>query len=145
MTRGVSSTNIPETEVEDLAPFEAPWQAQSFACAMELSKQGHFLWRDWASTFSREIHTRPRRDQETVNEAYYRQWLSALEVLIISRNLCTAEEIATRQEDWRRAYSNTPHGQPIELSAAYSAECKAKTCNVERGKPVAIAPRLKKV
>lgn len=140
MTRSATPTVTPEMTLEDLPPFEAPWQAQSFACAMELSKQGHFSWSDWASRFSQEINSRPQRDGETVNEAYHRQWLSALEALILSCDLCTPEEIASREEDWRRAYHNTPHGQPIELSAAYSAHCKPKPHHLELGKPVAISP-----
>ncbi|WP_412050605.1 nitrile hydratase accessory protein [Hoeflea sp. Naph1] len=126
--------------VDDLPPFEAPWQAQTFACTMELSKRGYFAWSDWVSRFSQEIKTKPQRDGETVNEAYHRQWLSALEALLLSHDLCSSEEIANREEDWRKAYHNTPHGLPIELSAAYSAPCKPKSHHLDIGKPVAISP-----
>jgi nitrile hydratase accessory protein len=140
MKQSTTLKDMLDTAAQDIAPFESPWQAQSFACIMELSKQGHFTWNDWVQTFSREINTHPQREGETANEAYYRQWMGALESIILSRNLCTAEEIAAREEDWRRAYANTPHGQPIELSAAYSARCSPTHHHSELGKPIAISP-----
>jgi nitrile hydratase accessory protein len=140
MNQHTTLKDMLETAAQDIARFEAPWHAQSFACIMELSKQGRFSWDEWVTTFSSEINTNPQRAGETVNEAYYRQWLSALETIILSRNLCTSEEIVAREEDWRRAYANTPHGEPIELAAAYSAKCTPKAVHGEHGKPIAISP-----
>ena len=34
-------------------------------------------------------------------------------------------DMARRKEDWRKAYLNTPHGKPIELSAAFRDGSKA--------------------
>ena len=44
--------------------------------------------------------------------------LRALERLAYEKGATDAAEFAERKETWRRAYLNTPHGKPIELSAA---------------------------
>jgi nitrile hydratase accessory protein len=33
--------------------FAEPWQAEAFALAVRLSAQGHFTWKEWASTLAR--------------------------------------------------------------------------------------------
>src|SRR5207237_2404517 len=35
--------------------FAEPWQAEVFALAVKLSEQGHFTWKEWASTLSEEL------------------------------------------------------------------------------------------
>jgi hypothetical protein len=35
-----------------------------------------------------------------------------------------AGEILRRQEEWRRAYLATPHGQPVQLDAAHEDELR---------------------
>ena len=50
--------------------------------------------------------------------SYYRHWLNALEQLTITRQLGTAQQIHALEHAWEAAAARTPHGQPIELSAA---------------------------
>jgi nitrile hydratase accessory protein len=95
--------------------FAEPWMAEAFACAIQLSRQGLFTWSEWVEVFSSEIRAHPAQAGETSNTAYYRQWLAALETIVGLKGAASSPEITTRQETWRQAYLNTPHGQPVEL------------------------------
>ena len=98
--------------------FAEPWMAQAFACAVHLSRQGLFTWAEWVDVFSAEIKAHPQQPGEAANAAYYRQWLSALETIVGLKGAASTTEISERQETWRQAYLNTPHGQPVELHHA---------------------------
>jgi nitrile hydratase accessory protein len=105
--------------------FAEPWMAQAFACAIQLSRQGLFTWSEWVEVFSTEIKTHPEQPSETCDAAYYRQWLAALETIVGLKNAASSAEITERQEAWRQAYLNTPHGQPVELRNAATAPAAA--------------------
>ena len=92
--------------------------AQAFACTVHLSRRGLFTWNEWVDIFSTEIKTRPQQSGEAANAAYYRQWLGALEAIVGLKGGASRAEINERQEAWRKAYLNTPHGQPVELHHA---------------------------
>jgi len=102
----------------DGPPFSEPWMAQAFACAVHLSRQGLFTWNEWVDVFSAEIKAHPQQASEAANVAYYRQWLGALETIVGLKGAASKAEIGERQETWRQAYLNTPHGQPVELHHA---------------------------
>jgi nitrile hydratase accessory protein len=104
--------------LEEGPGFAEPWQAQAFACAMQLSRRGLFTWREWVDAFSAEIAAHPARPDETVETAYYRQWLCTLETLAGLKGAVSAAELDERAEQWRRAYLETPHGQAVELKPA---------------------------
>ena len=98
--------------------FDAPWQAQAFAIVVELNKAGYFSWSEWVDVFSQEIARSPARAGESKNDTYYRQWLGALEQVVVNRGLLAPRDTNARAADWRAAYINTPHGQPVELAHA---------------------------
>ncbi|MGH7003452.1 MAG: nitrile hydratase accessory protein, partial [Alphaproteobacteria bacterium] len=91
----------------DGAGFAEPWQAEAFACAIQLSRQGLFSWTEWVAVFSAEIKANPARPGETSNAAYFRQWLAALETIVGRKGAASSAEIDSRQEAWRQAYINT--------------------------------------
>jgi nitrile hydratase accessory protein len=95
--------------------FAEPWMAESFACAIQLSRHGLFTWSEWVEVFSSEIRAHPAQAGETSNAAYYRQWLATLETIVGLKGAVSSSDITARQEIWRQAYLNTPHGQPVEL------------------------------
>ncbi len=109
--------NLPRDEGGPV--FERPWQAQAFALVVELYKAGKFRWPEWVEVFSQEIKASPALPGESANDTYYRQWLTALETMVSSRKLVMGAEVSDRQEEWRQAYLNTPHGQPILLANAH--------------------------
>jgi nitrile hydratase accessory protein len=124
--------------------FAEPWMAQAFACAIQLSRQGVFTWSEWVEVFSAEIKTHPAQPAESSNAAYYRQWLAALETIVGLKGAASAIEITERQEIWRQAYLNTPHGQPVELRHAATAPAAAAHHHGHHEhttpKPVTISP-----
>jgi nitrile hydratase accessory protein len=95
--------------------FAEPWHAQAFAAAIALSKAGFFTWSEWVDVFAAEIAREPQYQGENSEAAYYRQWLAALEKLLVERGLATGKEISATVEDWRRSYLHTPHGKPVHL------------------------------
>jgi len=97
--------------------FAEPWQASAFALAVHLSERGAFAWSEWSATLGREIQAAAERGPEE-QAAYFHRWLDALERLCRDKGLVDAAEISRRAEEWRLAYLNTPHGQPVELAAA---------------------------
>jgi nitrile hydratase accessory protein len=110
----------------DLAPlpadrdgpvFAEPWQASAFALAVHLSERGAFAWSEWSAALGDEIEVAAQRTPEE-RAAYYQHWLDALERLCREKGLVEAAEIERRRDEWRQAYLNTPHGQPVDLTAA---------------------------
>jgi nitrile hydratase accessory protein len=141
MTTPIDSalTDIQRDETDRI--FDAPWQAQAFAVVVGLSKTGYFSWDDWVRVFSREIARSPSRAGESENDAYYRQWLDALEEIVVKKRLLAPGDAQERVSAWRVAYVNTPHGQPVELAHATCPPAHTHG-KVPRGVPITIsAPR----
>ena len=90
------------------APFEEPWQARAFAMTVRLHEAGHFTWPAWSEHLGRALRAEPERP-------YWESWLAALEELTAAGGLAGAGELDGRQEAWRRAHAETPHGQPVRL------------------------------
>lgn len=95
--------------------FDKPWQAQAFSLLLHLHQTGLFPWKDWVQTFSDEIKASPAQPGESINDAYYRQWIAAMESMVTALGLTAFEDITRRTEEWQQAYVNTPHGQPVTL------------------------------
>lgn len=98
--------------------FQEPWEAQAFALAVELSRLGLFTWPEWTEAFSREIKAAQDAGDPDLGDTYYQHWTRALEKLIAAKGDVDGDVVSLRAETWRRAYLNTPHGKPVELSAA---------------------------
>jgi nitrile hydratase accessory protein len=105
--------------------FAEPWQAQAFALAVKLSEQGHFTWKEWASALAEELQAAADRGEPDDGSHYYEHWLATLERLVTEKGLTNGAELVERKEAWAEAYRRTPHGKPIELSAAYGGSEKA--------------------
>ncbi len=99
---------------DDGISFEEPWQAQAFSITVLLNQAGLFDWKDWVKTFAKHISNSPRVQGETDQQAYYRQWLAALEDLLDSIGLTDEQKRVLCKENWRRSYVATDHGQAIE-------------------------------
>lgn len=122
--------------------FDEPWQAQAFSVLVALRQEGCFEWKDWVDVFSQTIKAFPAEPGETANAAYFRQWAYALERMLVGRGLLTASEIAGREQQWRQAYLNTPHGEPVHLINATCPPTRSEHASV-RGRPIAVsAPRV---
>ena len=100
------------------ATFHEPWQARAFALVVLLHRKRHFTWDAWVRTLAMEVETSPQRADEDADQAYHRQFLTALESVVAARGLVAPDMMAARKRAWRQAYENTPHGQPVDLAAA---------------------------
>ena len=98
--------------------FREPWEAQAFALAVRLSGLGHFTWKEWAATLAAELKAAADRGEPDDGSRYYHHWLAALERLVTEKNLSDPAAMSARKEAWAEAYRRTPHGKPVELSAA---------------------------
>jgi nitrile hydratase accessory protein len=98
--------------------FAEPWQAQAFGLAVKLSEQGHFTWKEWAAALAEEIKAASDRGESDDGSHYYHYWLATLERLVAAKGLSSSAELLARKDAWADAYRHTPHGKPVELSAA---------------------------
>jgi len=98
--------------------FAEPWQAQAFSLAVSLSAQGHFTWKEWAAALATELQAAASRGEPDDGSRYYHHWLAALERLVTAKGLSDPAALLARKEAWADAYRHTPHGKPVELSAA---------------------------
>jgi nitrile hydratase accessory protein len=98
--------------------FGAPWQAQAFAMTLALYQQGLFTWTEWAQALATRIRQAPAQPGEDAGDAYYRQWLEALEDIVAAKGASSPAELQRFQRAWDHAADRTPHGQPIELRPA---------------------------
>jgi len=100
---------------EDGPVFAEAWEAQAFAMAVELSKQGRFTWSEWAAALAAEIAAAKARGEPDRGDTYYHHWLAALEKLVTAKDLLHVEELAERKKAWADAATDTEFGRPIVL------------------------------
>ena len=67
----------------------------------------------WAATLAEEL-----KGAADDGSHYYDHWLLALERLVAAKGLADPSALEARKEAWAEAYRRTPHGKPVELSAA---------------------------
>lgn len=83
---------------EDAPTFDAPWQARSFVLAVALTDEDDLPWREFQFRLVDEIDA--DEGESTVGDdpepVYYRQWLAALEQLLVDRDLVDPGEFADR-------------------------------------------------
>ena len=97
--------------------FDEPWQAEVLALACVLSQSGVFTPGQWSEALGAALRQAEARGAPDGHETYYAAVLATLEQLLPAAGGITADALAHRIEEWRRAYLQTPHGQPVELAA----------------------------
>jgi nitrile hydratase accessory protein len=102
--------------------FNQPWEAKAFALAVRLSEASCFTWPEWVRIFSQEVKAAQERGDPDLGDTYYQHWLNALERICAAKGLVGREDMRRRKAAWRRAYLNTPHGQPIDLATAFKPQ-----------------------
>mgnify|MGYP005675245361 FL=1 len=93
--------------------FSEPWEADTFAMLVTLEKTGLISWSEWADELGSEIKC--SSTYADTGTDYYIYVLSALENLLIRKNIVSAQMIKQYQAGWGRVAERTPHGQPMEL------------------------------
>jgi len=101
--------------------FAQPWEAQLFAMVLELARQGVFSWAEWTKMLGAEIAAVRERGETDSGTTYYRHWLATLGQLLSEKGVVQDSDVQSRMTQWREAYLNTPHGQPIQLARGDSS------------------------
>jgi nitrile hydratase accessory protein len=100
---------------DDVGPvFTEPWHADSFAMVVALIDAGVITPAEWSDALGAAIRSARAAGDPDLGDTYYQHWLAALESLCVARTGIQRAEIGECQNDWRRAYENTPHGQQVE-------------------------------
>ena len=95
--------------------FAEPWEAHAFAIAVKLSEKGLLKWSEWLDVLAEEIKEAKDQGQPDFGNTYYQYWLSALETILLEKNILKKSDLNSKMEQWRHAYLSTPHGNPVKL------------------------------
>ena len=95
--------------------FAEPWEAYAFAIAVKLSEKGLLKWSEWTDALTEEIKIAKEQGLPDFGNTYYQFWLSALETILLDKNILKKSDLTSRMEQWRSAYLSTPHGKPVKL------------------------------
>ncbi|WP_420548402.1 nitrile hydratase accessory protein [Curvivirga sp.] len=108
--------NMPLLPKDEEGPvFAEPWQAQAFAMAVKLCEDGYFTWQEWVEEFSQQIKKAQAAGDPDLGDTYYLHWINCLEEMVASKNMVSLGDMQSRKEQWRQAYLDTPHGEPVSL------------------------------
>ena len=115
--QGVLLRELPEIPREQNEPvFKEPWQAEVFAIVLSLHERGVFSWSEWAAMLSQEIKHAQSNGDADLGDTYYHHWLTALECMLVVKEIGSESQLADLYRRWNHAAQQTPHGQAIELS-----------------------------
>ncbi len=95
------------------ASFEAPWHGQVFALAVALNEAGHFTWSEWTQMFGACLADHRRDKELDGSDDYYIAWISALEKMMVEKNIVVPDMLAEMKTLWTEAFLRTPHGSPV--------------------------------
>ncbi|MEM7256271.1 MAG: nitrile hydratase accessory protein [Pseudomonadota bacterium] len=83
----MDSRHLPGIPLEGDEPvFASPWQARTFAMAVQCHETGLFSWSEWAEELSQHIADFERNAPINSSDDYYTAWQSALEAMVARRS-----------------------------------------------------------
>lgn len=95
---------LPGLEDGDRPVFDAPWQARAFAVAVAMSDDGTYEWSTFqerlVDEIDRQVGPDVPADASVSEEIYYRQWLAALERLLVADGVIDPGELDDRATDF---------------------------------------------
>lgn len=87
MDTRMKSRDLPGIPLQDNEPvFAAPWQARTFAMALQCHQQGLFSWVEWADELSAHIAEFEQNAAINDSDDYYTLWQGALEALVARKS-----------------------------------------------------------
>ena len=81
-----------------------------------LIAEGKIKAEDWSQTLGAELNRPVTGTAGDTDAIYYSTFLSALEQILDRSQFALQAEVDRREQDWRHAYLNTPHGKPVALA-----------------------------
>jgi nitrile hydratase accessory protein len=81
--------------------FDAPWQSRAFGMVVGLHEKGMFHWDEFKDRLIAAV-AEPSADDAEASPAtvYYRQWLRALEHLLLAKGVVSSSDLASRTEEF---------------------------------------------
>ena len=108
---------MPLARRDDEPLFDEPWQAQALGLAFSLAERGVYSPAEWSQKLG-FVHSQILEGgAPDTPQTYYEAVVHALEQLIGEKESFSSNLLEDRVSEWRQAYLNTPHGQPVKLSA----------------------------
>ncbi len=105
---------LPRLPLDEGGPvFAEPWQATAFALAVRLSAEGHFTWKEWAATLADELKAASERGAPDDGSRYYHHWLTALERLVVAKQLSDPATLLARKEAWAFCTARLSRHSPL--------------------------------
>jgi hypothetical protein len=95
--------------------FSEQWHAQVIAMVELLVADGKIDAEEWSRTLGAELDRSVTGTDTDADATYYSAFLRALEQVLHKSQFALPAEVDRRQQDWRNAYLNTPHGKPVAL------------------------------
>ncbi|MFB6124287.1 MAG: nitrile hydratase accessory protein [Haloferacaceae archaeon] len=121
------SDALPPDPREDAPTFDAPWQARAFALAVAFTDEDDLPWDEFQTRLVDEVDA-DRESGADADDVYYRQWLAALERLLVDRDLLDPGELTARVGEFeagdRSAHEfvdGDPHGHADGLPEGHAA------------------------
>lgn len=98
MSEALQPESMPALPRDDAGPvFNEPWEAQAFAVVLALYRGGHFTWPEWVAALSEEIGRAESSGDPRLERTYYQHWLTALETLLVRKELAKLPELHARR------------------------------------------------
>jgi nitrile hydratase accessory protein len=117
-------------DADDAPTFEAPWQARAFALAVAVTDErgeDPLTWEQFQSRLVEEVEAGAGADAGDPEATYYRQWLAALERLLVERGALDAGDLLARVEafeagdrDAHEFVEGDPHGHSDRLPEGHA-------------------------
>jgi nitrile hydratase accessory protein len=76
--------------------FESPWQGRAFGLGVALCERGLYAWEEFQVGLIAAIAAHGGDDGSA--EAYYREWIAALEKLLIDKGIVRLDEVERRSD-----------------------------------------------
>jgi nitrile hydratase accessory protein len=81
--------------------FAEPWQAQVFAVVVGLTEAGKISRQEWADRLGSVLEEAEARGEYDTGRHYYDHWLTALERLVVEKNMTDWHELEHEGETIR--------------------------------------------
>ncbi len=101
---------------EDGPVFSEPWQAQAFAVVVELTEAGTITREEWAERLGAVLKEAEERGEYDTGERYYDHWLTALERVVVDKNLVGWDDLSKEGETIRE---NDHHRREHQLEGGH--------------------------
>ena len=108
MNRPPKLADLPLLPRDESGPvFAEPWQAQAFAVVVGLTEGGKISTKEWADHLGAVLQEAEARGEHDTGRRYYDHWLTALERLVVEKNMTDWDELehegeTIRNEDQHR-------------------------------------------